>query len=275
MSAILIGFRKIGAFLVRDLRTWASYRFAAGLQLAGAFFSLIVWFFISAAVGVREGSAIEEYADNYFDFVVIGLAVSSYVTVSLSGFAGKIRDAQISGTLEALLVTPTSVPTLVVGSTVGDYAGTTTRAIVLLALAAGIFHVPLTWTNLPAAAIVVALTIVAFSGVGLLSAAFVMIFKRGDPIAQAVAWFSMLLGGVYFPARAVGEPALEAFAQFLPLTPALHALRHLLLRGATLAEVAPSITRLAIMAAILLPAGMLAFTAGVRHARRSGSLTHY
>lgn len=85
----------------------------------------------------------------------------------------------------------------------------------------------------------------------------------------------MLLGGVYFPARAVGEPALEAFAQFLPLTPALHALRHLLLRGATLAEVAPSITRLAIMAAILLPAGMLAFTAGVRHARRSGSLTHY
>ena len=269
------GFAKIWAFLLRDFRTWASYRFSAGLQLAGIFFSLIVWFFISAAVGVRDGSAIEEYADTYFDFVVIGIAVSGYVTVSLSGFASRVRDAQISGTLEALLVTPTSVPTLVVGSTVGDYAGATARVLALLVFAAGIFHVPLHWANLPAAFAVLLLTIVAFSGVGLLSATFVMVFKRGDPVAQAVAWFSMLLGGVYFPTRAIGEPALEAFAQFLPLTPALHALRHLLLRGATLGEVAPSIAALAVMAMILLPAGMAAFTLGVRHARRTGSLTHY
>ena len=149
------------------------------------------------------------------------------------------------------------------------------RLLTLLAFAGTVFQVPIHWGNLPAAGLVLLLTIIAFSGVGLLSATFVMVFKRGDPLAQAVAWFSMLLGGVYFPTRAVGEPALESFAEFLPLTPALRALRFLLLRGDSLADVSDSILRLAVMSAVLLPAGMLAFTAGVRHARRSGSLTHY
>lgn len=269
------GFRKILAFLQRDARAWASYRFSMGLQLAGIFFSLIVWFFISNAVAVKDGSAIQEYSNNYFDFVVIGIAVSGYVTVSLSGFASHIREAQISGTLEALLVTPTSIPTLVIGSTVGDYAGATARLLGLLLFAGTVFQVPIVWTSLPSAGLVLLLTIVAFSGIGLLSATFVMVFKRGDPLAQAVAWFSMLLGGVYFPTRSVGEPALESLAEWLPLTPALKALRFLLLRGDSLADVSDLILRLALMAAVLLPLGLLAFTAGVRHARRSGSLTHY
>lgn len=266
---------KVLAFLRRDLRAWSSYRFSVFLQLAGLMFVLMVFFFISQAVQVREESAVLEYADGYFDFVVVGLAVAGYVTVSLSGFAGHVRDAQISGTLEALLVTPTSIPTLVVGSTLWDYVGATLRFFALLLLAHGLFGVPLAYGALPAAVLVLALTVAAFSGIGLLSAAFVMVFKRGDPMAQAVAWFSMLLGGVYFPTRSVGDPALEEFAQLLPLTPALAAMRLLLLKGAPFAEVAGSIGRLAIMAAVLLPIGLIAFSLGVRRARTSGSLTHY
>ena len=269
------GLRKILAFTLRDFRSWSSYRFSMALQFAGAFFVLMVFFFISNAVSIRDGSAIQEYSDNYFDFVVIGLAVAGYVTVSLSGFAGRIRDSQINGTLEALLVTPTSVPTLVVGSTLGDYAGVTLRLFALLFLAGTVFQVPLHWSAVPASLLVLLLTIAAFSGVGLFSAAFVMVFKRGDPLAQAVAWFSMLLGGVYFPTRSVGEPALESFAEWLPLTPALRALRYLLLRGDSLSDVSDLVTRLALMAAVLLPIGLAAFAAGIRRARQTGSLTHY
>lgn len=271
----MTGLRKILAFLRRDARTWASYRFALALQLAGVIFVLMVFFFISNAVSVRDGSAIQEYSDSYFDFVVIGLAAAGYVTVSLSGFAGHVRDAQISGTLEALLVTPTSIPTLVVGSTAGSYLAATGRLLALLFFASTVFGVPIHWAALPAAGVVLLLTIAAFSGVGLLSAAFVMVFKRGDPLAQAVAWFSMLLGGVYFPARSVGEPALESFAEWLPLTPALRALRSLLLRGDPVREVSRELAALASMAAVLVPLGLIAFVAGVRRARRSGSLTHY
>lgn len=267
--------RKILAFVVRDWRSWGSYRFSMVLQLAGMMFVLMVFFFISTAVELRETSAVDEYADTYFDFVVVGLAITGYVTVSLSGFASRIRDSQISGTLEALLVTPTSIPTLVAGSTAWDYLAATGRFFGLLLLANAMFAVPIAWESFPAALAVLALTVVAFSGIGLLSAAFVMVFKRGDPVAQAVAWFSMLLGGVYFPTSAVGVPSVEAAAQWLPLTPALHALRLLLLRGATFEDLTPDVVRLATMAAVLLPAGLAAFAFGVRRARHTGSLTHY
>lgn len=266
---------KIWAFLLRDWRSWGSYRFSVLLQMASMMFVLMVFFFISTAVTLRESSSVERYADNYFDFVVVGLAITGYVTVSLSGFASRIRDSQISGTLEALLVTPTSIPTLVAGSTAWDYLSATGRFFGLLWLASAFFGVPIIWSSFPVAIGVLALTVIAFSGIGLLSAAFVMVFKRGDPVAQAVAWFSMLLGGVYFPTAAVGEPTIEAAAQWLPLTPALHSLRLLLLRNVTLAEISPDLLRLSAMAAVLLPLGLAAFAFGVRRARHTGSLTHY
>jgi ABC-2 type transport system permease protein len=269
------GLRKVLAFLQRDLRSWGSYRFSVFLQLAGIVFVLMIFFFIGEAVQIKQSSAIQEYADNYFDFVVIGLATAGYVTTSLSGFAGQVRDAQISGTLEALLVTPTSVPTLVIGSTAWDYFGATLRFVGFLVLGDLLFSVPLHWERFPEAMLVLVLVIAAFSGIGLLSAAFVMVFKRGDPVAQAVAWFSMLLGGVYFPARAVGDPQLEALSNWLPLTPALRALRLMLLRGDGLAQVGDQVVWLALMALVLLPVGLVAFNAGIRRARVSGSLTHY
>ena len=267
--------RKILAFLQRDLRAWSSYRFTAALQLAGILFALTVFFFISEAVEIKDRSAILAYADNYFDFVVIGLAVSGFVTTSLSGFASHVRDAQISGTLEALLVTPTSIPALVVGSTLWDYVSATLRFAGFLAVGALAFDVPLHWERIGWVALILALVIAAFSGIGLLSAAFVMVFKRGDPLAQAVAWFSILLGGVYYPVSATGNPTITRLADLLPVTPALHALRLLLLRGAPFAEVESSVGTLALMAALLLPLGLGAFDLGVRRARVSGSLTHY
>ena len=267
--------RKLLAFLRRDFRQWGSYRFSVLLQLAGIVFQLLVFFFISQAVALKDSSAIGEFADNYFDFVVIGLGVTAFVSVSLSGFSGQIREAQISGTLEALLATPTPVTILVLGSTAWDYFSATLRFLGVLVVASLMFDTPLHWERMPAVAVVLALTIAAFSGIGLLSAAFVMVFKRGDPLATGVTWFSMLLGGVYFPTAVVHDPALESFARWIPITPALRALRLMLLRGEGVGELSGTLLQLALMGAVLLPAGMLAFRFGLQRARVNGSLTHY
>lgn len=269
------GLRKVLAFVRRDFRQWGSYRFSVFLQFAGIVFQLMIFFFLSEAVQLRDASAILEFTDNYFDFVVIGLGITGFVSVSLGGFSGQVREAQISGTLEALLATPTSVFTLVLGSTAWDYFGATMRFFGTLVIAAFLFEAPIHWENLPAVALVLALTVAAFSGIGLLSAAFVMVFKRGDPLAQAVAWFSMLLGGVYFPTAVVHDPRLEAFAGWIPVTPALRALRLLLLRGDGFGDVAPLVVRLGAMALVLVPLGLAAFRFGLRRARINGSLTHY
>lgn len=51
-----------------------------------------------------------------FSFVLTGIALASYLQVSLTIFFSGIRDAQRLGTLEALLVTQTEMPTIILCS---------------------------------------------------------------------------------------------------------------------------------------------------------------
>lgn len=47
--------------------------------------------------------------------------------------------------------------------------------------------------------VVLILTIVAFSGLGIMAASFIMVTKRGDPVTTLVGGVGLLLGGVYYP----------------------------------------------------------------------------
>jgi ABC-2 type transport system permease protein len=102
------------------------------------------------------------------------------------------------------------------------------------------------------------LAVLAFSGLGILAASFVMLFKRGEPATLLVLNGINLLGGVYFPVEVFAEraPWLLPLANLLPLTYALRALR-LALLGWTPAALWPDLAALAVFAAVLLPAGLL------------------
>jgi ABC-2 type transport system permease protein len=129
-------------------------------------------------------------------------------------------------------------------------------------------------TSLLAFIIVMALTVMAFSGIGLISAAFIIVFKQGSPVNWVVSLGSGLLGGVFYPVSVL-PGWLTPISALLPITHALEAMRHLLLNGASLLAVSDSILILTLFAAVLFPMGLLAFGYGLRIARREGSLIHY
>ncbi len=70
-------------------------------------------------------------------------------------------------------------------------------------------------------------------------------------------------------------PALRFVAYLLPLSHALEGLRFALMRGESLAELWRFIVILVAFDALLLPAGRLAFRAGLDRVRRAGALGHY
>ena len=90
----------------------ASYRLKFILNIGGIFLSTVMYFFLSRLIGKGIDNQLVPYGGDYFSFVLIGIAFTDYLAVSLGSFAGQIRNAQLHGTLEALLVTPTSVPTI-------------------------------------------------------------------------------------------------------------------------------------------------------------------
>lgn len=266
--------RKIWAFLVKDFLTDASYRLAFAGQIVFLFFLVASFYFFARMFEGLEIRSLSPYGGSYFPFVLVGLAFSSYLGVAVRSFADTIRNAQVLGTLEALLVTPTPAGQIIVFSTFYDFLSTSLRVVLILGLGAALFDVRFEQANWPAAMLVLALTIVSFSFLGVLSAGVVLAFKRADPSSWLVQGLSYLLGGVYYPVAVLPEWG-QTLANLLPITHALEAMRRLLLTGAQLSEVWGSILGLLIFSAVAGPLGLVAFWLALRRVRREGSLSQF
>jgi ABC-2 type transport system permease protein len=123
-------------------------------------------------------------------------------------------------------------------------------------------------------ALVVPFVLMAFVGLGLLTAAGTMLTRRSNPVALVLGAASVFLSGVLYPVSVL-PGWLQSVGRFLPLTHALEALRRALLTGASPAELIPSLGVLALFGCLLTPAGLGLFVYALRRARVDGSLTHY
>ena len=216
------------AFLWRDLLNEVSYKFSFFLQLLGIFPVVVMFFFLSRLVGSTISGPLAPYGGHYFPFVLIGIAVQNYLALSLSSFSSRLRESQLSGTLEVVMASPVRPSAFLAGSAAYSFLFNALRIFIYLAIGAVLFGVHFNWLRLPAAIGVIGLTIAAFSSLGIFSAAFIMIFKRGDPVNWGFNVISWLLGGVYYPVDILPH-WLQKVAWFIPMTHSLEALRTILL----------------------------------------------
>ncbi len=266
--------RKLLAFLRRDMRVQFSYRVATLLQLLGIFFSVAVYFYVAQLLGPAASPYMQPYGGSYFAFVLIGIAFAGYQSVGLHAFAEAIRSGQIEGTLEAMLVTPTWIGTILAASALRSFVQSTLQVLLYLAVGTALFGLPLGRANVGTALLTLLISLFAFSGLGILSASFILVYKRGDPVNALFSAVSLLLSGVYYPVTLL-PTWLQPITAALPMTHALQAMRLALLEGAGIARVSTELAVLGLFAAIVLPGGVLAFGWALRKVRADGSLTQF
>jgi ABC-2 type transport system permease protein len=266
--------RKLLAFVKRDYLVYVSYKFGILMQFARLFISVIVFYFLGKTFGSSLSPYIARYGTDYFSYVIIGLAGSSFVSVGLHSLASNIRGAQVEGTLEALLSTPSSIYTVLIGNSLWSFIQALGGAVVILAFGMYIQKMNLSAAGLGITAFILLLTLAAFLVVGVLSAAFIMIFKQGNPIGMIFGTSSYFLGGIIFPVDVLPQ-FLQSFSKILPITHALNALRAVLLSGAPLASVFPDIKNIALFIALFAPVSIVFFRYAVRRAKKDGSLIQY
>ncbi|ALG67524.1 ABC transporter permease [Beggiatoa leptomitoformis] len=264
---------KIWAFIVRDWQNEQSYK----LVFLPAFFSLFTllftFFFLARLFNHAQLPALQPYGGDYFAFVLIGLAFFNYLEVLLKGLPQHIREGQLLGTLEALLVTPTALPTLIIASIVYDLLWATVRVGVYLGLAVWVFHLSL-HANLIAVSLLLFLTLITFSSLGIFTASIVILLKKGEAISSLFVSLSRLLCGLYYPISVLPD-SLQTLAGLFPVTYALEGLRLALLQGYSLSMLTPILTPLFLFALCLLPTSLFAFHHAIQRAKRDGTLTQY
>ncbi len=264
---------RLSAFLLRDLREALTYKFSFVSSLVGILLSLATFYFVAKLVPPGTPS-LGPFGGDYFSFAVVGVAFSSLLGMFQEGLSSVVRSAQVSGTLEALLVTPASIPTVLFGSSLYSLILQVFRTVLHLGVALVFFGMTLGRVNVPGVFAVGALTVLCFLGVGILSASFILVYKTGNPFGWILGTVSGLLGGVVFPV-ALLPPWIRWVSSLLPVTYALDGMRKSLLASASFAEVLPDIAALAVFNIILLPASLLAFRLAVRKAKRDGTLSHF
>ncbi|RJR21282.1 MAG: ABC transporter permease [Nitrospiraceae bacterium] len=266
--------RRAYAFIKRDFLIDTSYRLFFFFNLSGIVLTVLTFFFISRTFGYKVSPYLEAYGGEYFPFVLIGIAFSGYLSSGLSSFANAIRNEQITGTLEAILLTPTRLSIMLVSQALWKFLLATADIFLYLIIGILIFKVNLKLNELSAALIILILTLTSSGSLGIISAAVIMIFKKGDPVTWVFLTASSLLGGVYYPV-AVLPDFLQDIAMFLPITHTLNGLRGALLAGSSFSDLVPHIGALALFTAVFLPVGVMTFSYAVRKAKKEGSLVHY
>lgn len=263
---------KIGAFMRRDWTTNRSYRFPFLLGLFGALITLVVLHQVAPLVDSSPKAQTGQLRDGYFAFVVVGSAVLGVVNTALQSFATKLRQEQMTGTLEALLATPASPSMVILGSATYELA----QALVtgLLTLAVGVtagVHIETSVESVLVSVIALVGLICLFAALGVALAAFTMVFKRGNSMTTLVVTLLAVLGGVYFPIYLLPGWA-HWIANVLPFTWGLDVLRQALLfghiDGLKLGGLVGS-------AGAGVPLALWLFSLAVNHARRNGSLGQY
>src|SRR5208337_944918 len=153
------------------------------------------------------------------------------------------------------------------------FAATSLRIAVYLGWATAFFGFPLGGANWISVLAVLLSTLLAFSGLGVLSAAYLLLFKRGNPAKWLLLGVSSVVGGMLFPVNIL-PGWLQFIARINPITYALDAMRAVLLDGASLLAISRPLLLLLVFGAILLPASMAAFSWALRRTKTTGTLTH-
>jgi len=117
---MILFIRRIWAFIVRDLRLQLSYRMQFFLRVLSILTIVTTLFFISKIFTGFTDPRFAQWRDPLAAWLT-GLAVLNYFMTGFSSLATAIRQEQVQGTLESVLMTPISVPTVIVASSAWDF----------------------------------------------------------------------------------------------------------------------------------------------------------
>jgi ABC-2 type transport system permease protein len=147
------------------------------------------------------------------------------------------------------------------------------RVAVYLGWGSVLFGFPLHSANWLSVFVVLAATLLSFSGLGIFSSAYLLLFKRGNPAKWFFLGVSSIAGGMLYPVSILPR-WLQMVAHLNPVTYALDAMRAALLEGAGLPAIARPLLILLLFAAALLPAAALTFSWALRRTKITGTLSH-
>jgi ABC-2 type transport system permease protein len=254
----------------RDWLIARSYRAAYVLTLGSAMFNVLAYYFISQTFDGGDTARLDG-APSYFAFALVGIVITTTVQSAALAVARRLREEQLTGTLEAIAGQPLRDAELALGLAGYPFVFSGLRTIVYMVVAGLLFGVSFGETDWIGFAAIIFTTTAFVLGLGLVIAALVLLVKRAESLAALATFGLAFLGGAFFPVE-VFPGWLEEVARFAPTRLAYDGTRSALYTGGGWGDDAVA---LLLIAAVAVPFGIWAFDRALRRQRRRGTLGEY
>lgn len=262
--------RVIAAVIRRDFFTARSYRTAFFMDLGFGLANLFVYYFISQALGDAVSMNLAG-APTYFAFAAVGATMTLVIQAATVGLARRVREEQLTGTLEALAGQPITTAEIALGLAGFPFMFAMLRVGLYIFVAALVLDLPVGNADWIGFAAILATSGVAIAAIGVLLGGIVVAIKRGDSLIVLAMFILGIFGGAVFP-RAVLPGWVETLTVLVPTRFAFDGVRNALFLGSGWAGDSAA---LLITASILFPIGLVVFAAAIDFARRRGGLGEY
>lgn len=207
-------------------------------------------------------------------FIFVGYAMYMWLSSLLWGPGTSLRREQMTGSLEAVFLTPVSRLVPLFGPTLTNVVWTVFQLVVMGIAVWLLFGVVLPLGGVLLTFLVVLAGLPAMYAMGSLFGAAVLRFGEIGPAVQFVRGALSLLCGITFPV--VMLPAwAQATSATMPPTHVVAAIREALLHGATPLDLAPTAGILLVLAIVFGAFAIVFFRILEASARRTGMLGRY
>lgn len=213
-------------------------------------------------------------APSYLEFTSVGIVLGAFVGLGLSQTSTALRQEQLMGTLESLLMTPVRPWVIQLGLATYDLMYVPIRTGIFLGVLAWLLDVTFLWTGLPAALAILLVFMPFVWGLGMIGAAIILTFKRGGGMVGVVSGAISIVSGAYFPLDLFPDWVQET-AESNPVALAFEGSRQALLGGAGLADLGREILIIALWAVATLTLGQISGNLALARERRLGTLSLY
>ncbi len=260
----------ITALVRRDYLVQRSYRMAFVLDLFYGIINLLVFFYISETL---DGGSTQDLggAPSYFAYASVGIAITIVLQAASGGLSHRIREEQLTGTLEALSAQPVTTAELAFGLAAFQFGFGMIRAAFYLLLSALMFGVSFSQADWVGFVSVLVTSGLALAGIGVFLGALVLVMKRGEVLTGALTFAMGLVSGAFFPVTVL--PAwIQPLGKIVPTRFAYDGLRAAIFEGEGWTG---DVLALLLFAAIGLPLGVWCFGRALLHSRRAGTISQY
>jgi ABC-2 type transport system permease protein len=266
--------RKLPAFVRRDFIVAWSYRLPFVGDWVGLVLQAFMFYFVGLIVDPAKLPSFGGTPTTYMEFVAVGIAISAFLTLALGRVAVGMQQEQFAGTLESLLMTPTSPATVQLGSVVYDLIYIPIRTALFLVVIAIAFGLDFDANGLLPALVVLLVFIPFVWGLGVASAGATLTFRRGSGLVGLGSTVLVLFSGAFYPLDVLPS-WVASIAELNPITIAVDGMREPLLAGTGWEGVGTAVAILVPLSVVSLTVGVWAFRAALRRERRQGTLGLY